>query len=250
MTTDGELRYFEAIGPEGRAHAVAKPFSDPNRGGLLLEVGALLSLLPVPPARVLDCGCGTGWLTWILARSGYSATGIDVAPAAIDLALASTPLADDQQSPQFLVGDVQDLSFEDEFDAVVFFDALHHTIDERATLRAVLRALRPGGVCVTSEPGKGHADASAHEVDTYGVTERDMPAHHIASVARSVGFASTRIHARADAVGFRLYGRPDSDEAAWRQRLRRNPLVRSLLTLRTTELAKRDNGMVVLQAPG
>jgi SAM-dependent methyltransferase len=148
------------------------------------------------------------------------------------------------------VGDVQDLAFKGEYDAVVFFDALHHTMDEVATLRAVLRALRPGGVCVTSEPGKGHAQASAHEVQTYGVTERDMPAHHIASIARSIGFAETRIHPRADAVGFRLYGKPDAREAVWRQRLRQNPFARAILTLRTTELAKRDNGMVVLTAPG
>jgi SAM-dependent methyltransferase len=248
MPTPGELTYFSAIGEGGRDHARNKPFSDGNRAAVLMEVGAILAVLPPPPAKVLDCGCGTGWLTRLLQRSGYETTGVDVAPDAIELADAGAVTAADA-GPRFVVADVEALPFEDEFDAVVFFDALHHSVDEEAALRAVLRALRPGGVCVTSEPGRGHAEASHEQVEAFGVTERDMPAHHIAAVGRRVGFVDAHIYPRADDLRTRLY--PGTDEAGdWRSRLRGNPLVRAALTLRTTELRKRDNGIVVLTAPG
>jgi SAM-dependent methyltransferase len=248
MPTDGELRYFDTIGEAGRRHSLGKPFSDENRGGMLLEVGALLSLLPPPPAAILDCGCGTGWLTWLLQRSGYIATGIDVAPLAVELARANPPYTH-LDPPRFLAADVESMAFPAEFDAVVFFDSLHHVVDEEAALRNVLRALKPGGICITSEPGAGHADASAHQVDSYGVTERDMPAHHIATVARRAGFTDVTTYPRADSVGVRLYGSPSPTEARWKRALRTSVVGRSLLTLKTTERARRDNGMVVLTAP-
>jgi len=248
VATEGELSYFDNIGEGGRAHALAKPFSDDDRGGLFLEVGAVLSLLPNPPASVLDCGCGTGWLTWLLSRCGYASTGIDVAPRAIQLAGSYEPYAG-VPHPRFVVGEVEEMTFDREFDAVVFFDSLHHTVDEEAALRNVLRALRPGGVCITSEPGRGHAEASVEELETYGVTERDMPARHIVDDGRRVGFANTRMYPRADSVGARLYGQPAPSEPRWKQMLRRNSVVRSALTIRTTEYAKRDSGIVVMTAP-
>jgi SAM-dependent methyltransferase len=213
-----------------------------------LEVGAIFSLLPSPPAAVLDCGCGTGWLAWMFQRAGYQATGIDVAPDAIELARGTPPFTG-TEPPRFVVGDAESMTFEREFDAAVFFDALHHTVDEVAALRGVLRCLRPGGVCITSEPGRGHAEASHGVVAAFGVTERDMPAHHIVAVGRRVGFAAARIYPRADNLAERLYCPPAGREPRWKRTLRANPLIRAALTLRTTELAKRDNGIVVLTAP-
>ena len=37
-------------------------------------------------ARVLDLGCGSGWLSVFLAREGFFVTGIDVAQHAVELA--------------------------------------------------------------------------------------------------------------------------------------------------------------------
>ena len=241
MATEGERRYFDAIGDEGRAHAIAKPFGAPDRAELVLEVGAVLSLLPPPPARVLDCGCGTGWLTWFLQRCGYDATGLDLVPGALHLARMNPPYVG-LPGPRFVAGEVERMPFAGGFDAVLFFDSLHHSVDEVAALRSAWQALRPGGVCVTSEPGRGHADASRPAVETFGVTEKDMPAAHIRAVGASVGFSSSRMYARADEVGALLY-RPGS---GWRGWLRGNPLTRTLLLGRRVEWCKRDNGIVVL----
>jgi SAM-dependent methyltransferase len=248
VVTEGELSYFDLIGDGGREHSLRKPFSDVDRAGLLLELGAVFSLLPAPPSAVLDCGCGTGWLTWMLQRSGYGATGIDVAPRAIELARSNPPFTG-TEPPKFDVGDVVSMSYSAAFDAVVFFDSLHHVLDEEATLRNVLAALRPGGICITSEPGHGHTDASTQQIAAFGVTERDMPADHIAKVGVRVGFASAQTYPRADAIGVRVYETSAMTEPTWKRRLRMSAIGRSALTLKTTEFAKKTNGIVVLVAP-
>lgn len=201
----GELTYYERIGDEGRRHAVEKPFSDDECGLYFLRAGALFSLLPPPPARVLDCGCGTGWLSYFLARRGYDVVGTDVSPDAIALAQAH-PLFRDGPSPRFLVADSESLTFAAEFDAVVFFDSLHHAIDEAAALGSAHRALRTGGVCVALEPGRGHARRS-HAIDAeYDVTDKDMPPAHVCRVGRRVGFSRCRVVPAPQHLGKALYG--------------------------------------------
>src|SRR3954447_25572630 len=106
MPREGELTYYQAIGAAGRAHALNKPFSDDQAGLMLMQVGAVLELLPPPPARVLECGCGTGWLSQILQKCGYEVTGADVSPLAIDLA-RGRPLFRGVEPPQFLVADAE-----------------------------------------------------------------------------------------------------------------------------------------------
>ncbi|HTW98458.1 MAG TPA: class I SAM-dependent methyltransferase [Acidimicrobiales bacterium] len=42
--------------------------------------GAIRRLLPAPPARVLDAGAGTGFLSLLLAQQGYDVTALELAP--------------------------------------------------------------------------------------------------------------------------------------------------------------------------
>src|SRR5262245_54223142 len=130
MPRQGELTYFEAIGEAGRQFAVDKPFSESACGAELMQVGSILAVMPPPPRRVLDCGCGTGWLSYFLARRGYEVVGTDVSPQAIDLARAN-PVFCRGPAPRFLVADSEQLPFAAEFDVVLFYDSLHHAVDER-----------------------------------------------------------------------------------------------------------------------
>jgi SAM-dependent methyltransferase len=45
---------------------------------------SLERLLPPPPARVLDCGAGTGFLSLIAARLGHEVTAIDLSPVMVE----------------------------------------------------------------------------------------------------------------------------------------------------------------------
>jgi SAM-dependent methyltransferase len=223
MPRAGELTYYEAIGAANRTHALNKPFSDEQAGPMLMQVGAILALLPPPPARVLECGCGTGWLSQLLQKSGYRVTGTDVSPNAIDLA-RNSPMFHGVEPPQFVVADAEQLPFDSLFDAVVFFDALHHAVDEQAAINAAHRALKPGGVCIASETGPGHAENSREVVERFDVTEKDMPPRRILQLGRAAGFSKMQVVPRADEIGRRLFSRRAPAQGFVRQLLRVWPL--------------------------
>lgn len=199
MSKQGEIDYVKAIGEAGIAHAADKPFSDPGCAQMLVDIGIVMHLLPAPPGRLLDLGCGAGWTSAFFARRGYDVTGQDIAPGMVAAAEASR----DRQglaNLRFIVSDYESLAFAGEFDCAVFFDSLHHAVDEEAALASAFRALRPGGVLVTHEPGEGHArhPVTLEAVARYGVTEKDMPPRHIVALARRIGFSQARILVNAE----------------------------------------------------
>ena len=89
-----------------------------------------------PDERVLDVGCGDGYLTRVIASRlpGGSVVGVDASPRMIEVARSRPdPSGADVR---FLVADARDLPFTDEFDTVVSFNALHWVAD---------RSAEPGG---------------------------------------------------------------------------------------------------------
>ncbi|PQO39134.1 hypothetical protein C5Y96_04530 [Blastopirellula marina] len=193
MAKPGELTYFRDLDEKGATRLANKPFSPDYRGRHLSDIGMMRNLLPDPPARLLDLGCGNGWTSCFFALMGYDVVGQDIAPDMIQAA-AENQRRFDASSVRFVVSDYESLDFQDEFDAACFYDSLHHAEDESLALRTVFRALKPGGVLVTHEPGQGHAVAeiSLQAVQKYGVTEKDMPARHIIDLATEIGFSSAR----------------------------------------------------------
>jgi SAM-dependent methyltransferase len=189
MSKESEKNYPLAMGATLMDEVARKPFAGPDCAESLCRIAAVLSLLPATPARVLDLGCGTGWTSAFLAKRGHDVVGVDIAPEMVRLA-ERLRRQEGLDNLRFQACDFEDASFDGTFDAVVFFDALHHAEDEEAALRAAYRALRPGGRCVASEPGEGHADEehSREAVARYGVTEKDMPPHRIMDVGAKVGF--------------------------------------------------------------
>jgi SAM-dependent methyltransferase len=195
MPREAELAYLSNIGEAGRQHSLLKPFSDPLCGINLMSIGIIMSLLPPAPASVLDLGCGGGWTSVFLAKRGYKVTGQDVAPDMIDLANENRQINGLESQLDFVCSDFESLDFDGSFDAAFFFDSLHHAEDELAAVRSAYRALKPGGVLITHEPGDGHS-TNPHSVEAmrlFGVNERDMPPRLIMQRGREVGFTDFRV---------------------------------------------------------
>ena len=186
----GEIDYMHNIGDEGAIGAYDKPFSHFTCSKNLVDLGIIMTLLPQPPARLLDLGCGTGWTSAFFARRGYHVTGQDIAPDMIEYAERNRARYE-ARNLDFVVSDYESMTFEQPFDCAIFYDSLHHAVDERAALASVYRALRPGGVLITHEPGAGHSKSpdSIRAMELFGVTEKDMPPLHIRNICLDIGFS-------------------------------------------------------------
>ena len=111
-----------------------------------------LALSAVPaPQRILDVGCGTGYLLRQLdARcpDALELTGVDPAPAMIAAARAAA--AGDRL--QWLEGTAEELPFPDgAFDLVVSTTSFDHWADQPAGLGECARVLAPGGWLVLTD---------------------------------------------------------------------------------------------------
>jgi SAM-dependent methyltransferase len=242
MATQGEYEYFSKIGEAGRQHAMHKPWSDANCGLYLMELGAMLGQMP-EGGRLLDMGCGTGWTSVLFAKRGYDVVGTDLVPEAIE---AGYQLKEKEglANLDFVVADYESLDFSDEFDVVVFFDCLHHAVDEVSALQSAWRALKPGGICITSEPGLGHERRSAGVMAEFGTTERDMHPAKIIRAGKKAGFRKFSVHPHAHYFYIALY-RKHADNLMGK--LLRVPGMRTLVGMATVLFSKHQAGIVVLR---
>jgi len=107
---------------------------------------------PPPPARMLELGCGNGMSSFLMARKGYEAHGVDIAPTAV--AWARERFAAAGLAGAFHEGNVCAMPFfaDGSFDIVFDGSCLHCIVgeDRARCLGEVRRILRPGGVFVVS----------------------------------------------------------------------------------------------------
>ncbi|MDD9267165.1 class I SAM-dependent methyltransferase [Paenibacillus sp. GCM10023248] len=105
------------------------------------------------PVRIIDFGCGYGYLGTKflpLIPEGSTYTGVDAGNKLIDHAkelFAGTPF-----KTEFILGDVQKMSFEQKYDIVVCHAFLLHVENPKETLQKMLSCLVDQGRIICFEP--------------------------------------------------------------------------------------------------
>jgi SAM-dependent methyltransferase len=195
----GALSYVDKLNEAGQYHLLTKPFFNvahkqqpyPGRG-LDAETRRYLQdfhrhwcdfanialLLDLRPGqRILDVGCGPGWLCEYFARLSYDVTGLDVSPSMVETAyrrLRSVPYGVDYQTPlqyRFLTHDVEDMPLPEVFDAIICYDSLHHFEDEGTVIRNLAEMLDYGGLLFILE-GDKPPEGSDSETELLAVMEK------------------------------------------------------------------------------
>jgi 2-polyprenyl-3-methyl-5-hydroxy-6-metoxy-1,4-benzoquinol methylase len=103
--------------------------------------------------RVLDIGCGPGFLLREFRERGWEVQGTEFSEQSAAHARSALGLP-------VSLGGIRELKFETaSFDAVVMWHVLEHTAQPEETLAEVARLLRPGGVFLCAVPNWGSAEA-------------------------------------------------------------------------------------------
>lgn len=89
---------------------------------------------------VLDCGCGGGQHTLFTAPYAKTVTAVDL--NALEAAKERTK---DLRNVRFAEADLATMDLKEQFDIAYCIGVLHHTDDPRATLRNIVRHVKPGG---------------------------------------------------------------------------------------------------------
>lgn len=105
-------------------------------------------LKTVKPKKILDYGCGGGWLSKLLVSEGYDVTGVDISDYLIENAQKCIPEC------EFHAVDCLNLPFEDEeFDMIIGIAILHH-LDLHKGLTECKRVAKKDATLFFMEPNK------------------------------------------------------------------------------------------------
>ena len=131
--------------------------------------GVFELLQPKPGERILDLGCGPGQLTNKISESGAQVVGVDSAPSMIGQARQNFPAL------KFALQDAAAMTFDSEFDAVFSNAALHWMLDPAAVVKAVAKALKPGGRFVAEMGGKGNIQTIVNAIHRVVLKYHPLP---------------------------------------------------------------------------
>lgn len=95
--------------------------------------------------KVLDVGCGAGFLSNELAKQGLQVTGVDLSEESLNVAKRY----DETQSVHYQTADAYHLPFEDQsFDVLTAMDFLEHVERPAEVIKEFSRVLKPNGIFV------------------------------------------------------------------------------------------------------
>lgn len=191
---DGEISWLHS-----------KPF-DPQPGNpqyfrLMFDLLNILQAMRIPVrSRILEIGNGPGWVTEILLMLGFSVDALEPSADLIKiaqercLALETHYRHVAQPNVRFHQTTLEEIEFEDQsFDAILFFDVLHHVVNEEIAMEKCFRFLKPGG-CLGVVEGAWHPDfkdleqALIAEMANVGTLENPFSVEYIDHLLKKSGF--------------------------------------------------------------
>lgn len=135
--------------------AASNPYNHPSPEGLathLQRLSKAFRMAPVPKGgRVLDMGCGWGLSSELLAYLGLDVTAVDINPAFVELVNERARIGGRRIKAS--VSTFDDYVAEELFDAILFYECLHHAVRPWEVVRRLADRLHPGGhLVLAGEP--------------------------------------------------------------------------------------------------
>ena len=205
---ENERQYGHGLGgvswEEFQAKEMRKPFWDANTAdkhlnGFVRLLRLFESLGIQPESRVLEMGCGSGWMAEFFALAGYNVVATTIAPTdgpAVES--RATSLRAKGVTSEFVfklspMEEVDQVVEPNSFDVAYIHQALHHVYDWRASLQAAFRTLKPGGwLIIADEPNVLHTFTSYRMGKLSGTHEIGLSRPQIIRCLRDSGYLEVR----------------------------------------------------------
>ena len=199
-----EIQYPDRLDLQGRLWLKTKPFGSRNlkeSERIFRDLGVILFIISQysqKPKKIIELGCGPGWLSVFLAKFNFKVLGLDISPKMIEIARARAQT--EKVSARFKVLDIEQQIVKSEInrnDIVIIYDSLHHCPHEKKVIKKACKYLKKGGILILGEPNKFHeySPRSKAAVLKYGVLERGFKVKELAHVCHKIGFRKVwRLH--------------------------------------------------------
>ena len=168
----------------------------------------LKTLLPLPPAHIMDVGTGTGVIAVALAELGYKVLGIDTAEAM--LARGRSKVG--EHDLRFALGDAMNPPGSPQtFDVIISRHVLWTLTNPRQAFGSWLRLLKPGGriVAIDGLYGERPDRRLGDLVAALPLLDVTVTLDDIRNLVEAAGFADVQLSSlsQVDAIESRLMGR-------------------------------------------
>ena len=174
---------------------------------LMFDLLNMLQAMKIPPkGRILEVGSGPGWVTEILLMLGFTVDALEPSGALTAIAkercAALSAHYRHSVNPRvtFHQATLEDVEFDDGcFDAVLFFDVLHHVVHEATAIEKSFRFLKPEG-CLGIVEGAWHPDFKAleqmcvDEMARFGTLENPFSTEYLDFLLARAGFTEVQRH--------------------------------------------------------
>lgn len=147
--------------------------------------------------KILEIGCGLGYLTYALNKDGYNSTGLDISKEAINRAI-------ENYGNFFICADIEDYSklHINEYDVVIFTEVIEHLNTIDGFISCLVKLLNPSGKIILTTPNK-----SFYPNDILWATDLP-PVHHWWFSENSITFLANKFNLSASFIDFKkFYGK-------------------------------------------
>lgn len=130
----------------------------------LLRYFHLLAMLPKRNSQILDVGCGTGYMSVLLAKQGFRVTAIDIRKESLVCFETQAKIYGIRQ----IHGDLFHLHLEP-VEAILCQEVLEHIQDLKSALQKIASFLKPGGVGLFCVPYRENLEAKKVQCPSCGL---------------------------------------------------------------------------------
>lgn len=143
-----------------------------NAVSATMDLAYIIQLIGKPHCKVLEMGCGSGWISIFLAKIGHDVTAVDISQDFINVVNARAEM--ENVTIKTHVSSFEELCLDEMFDVVIFHDCLHHSLYKLDSLKIAYMHLKSGGFVILFEPNEKHGNKYEKEIDEYGRLEQGL----------------------------------------------------------------------------